>query len=119
MSIRSPVPSAPAWRLTLIWSTPSAESAAVARLPSSAQSTRNPAQTGISCPSRMFSATDSWGMMLSSWWMNRKPAAAASAVERSGTSSPFFLTVMASAGTTPASSLMKVDLPAPFSPMRA
>jgi hypothetical protein len=67
----------------------------------------------------MFSATESAGTMLNSWWMKRKPSRWASAGPAMLTGRSSIEMVAASGATTPARILISVDLPAPFSPISA
>src|SRR5699024_2086247 len=70
-------------------------------------------------PSIIFSATDSVGTKLSSWWMVAIPCASESLVEAMVTSEPSTSILPESGWCTPAIILIRVDLPAPFSPSSA
>ena len=79
----------------------------------SAQSMR-PRRRGYPVPSATFSATDSPGTRPRSWWMNEmRPAAWGAQRDPQTVTSPL------SRVYTPASTLITVDLPAPFCPSRA
>src|SRR5690606_15199008 len=80
---------------------------------------RTPQRVRGSAPSARFSATVMSGTVLSSWWMIAIPSAAASTGEEMVTGSPSMRIVPESGVWTPASTFISVDLPAPFSPMRA
>ncbi len=70
---------------------------------------------------KMFSATVSSGMRLSSWWMIAMPARSASRVPVKRMTSPrtMILPSYDGCGHTPLSTFISVDLPAPFSPTSA
>ena len=65
---------------------------------------------------KRFSATLRLGRRFSSWWMYATPRAMASAGPRGRNAAPARRTSPASGKTTPPSTFMSVDLPAPFSP---
>ncbi len=70
-------------------------------------------------PMKMFSATESSGYRLSSWYIVAIPAACASWGLRKRTSWPSMRIRPESGKWTPEMTLMSVDLPAPFSPTSA
>ena len=72
-----------------------------------------------SCPMKMFSATDSSGNGSSSWWIMAMPSLKASWGERSRTGRPLKRICPASGVCSPIRIRMRVDLPAPFSPITA
>ena len=78
----------------------------------------NPKRRGVR-PSMMFSATDMVGTRLSSWWMVAIPSASEALVSGIFTSVPSTRMRPESGSCTPAIILMRVDLPAPFSPNKA
>ena len=67
----------------------------------------------------ILSATLSSGISDSSWKMQTMPALLASAGEAKFTSCPSSIMLPSSGATTPAMTLISVDLPAPFSPRMA
>src|SRR5262245_12379347 len=77
-----------------------------------------PSRVG-SRPSRMFSATERFGASESSWWINRMPSRSAIAALLISTACAASSILPASARTIPPSTLIRVDLPAPFSPRSA
>src|SRR5574341_438341 len=81
-------------------------------------STKPSARSEI-CSSRMFSATVKVGTRLRSWWTTLIPATNASRGLRKRTSLPFNCMVPSSGRITPETILMRVLLPAPFSPNKA
>ena len=78
-----------------------------------------PVAVVISRPRKMLSTTDRLGHRLSSWWTMATPWATASVVEAKAMGSPSSSMVPEVGGWTPERIFMRVDLPAPFSPMRA
>ena len=70
-------------------------------------------------PSMMFSATERLVTRLTSWYTVATPACCASAGPANETSFPATSIEPASMLYTPVRALINVDLPAPFSPMRA
>src|SRR6185436_727605 len=70
-------------------------------------------------PMKTFSATDRLGRRLISWYTVLTPAAAACIGPVKATCSPPRVTMPASMPYTPVSTLIRVDLPAPFSPISA
>src|SRR5271157_1785426 len=72
------------------------------------------------CPRKMFCATSSWGTRLGSWLTNPTPSARACRGSSMATSPwPSISIAPESGGCTPKRIFIKVDLPAPFSPIRA
>src|SRR5690625_7413770 len=72
-----------------------------------------------SYPSITFSPIDRFVHRFTSWYTVEIPAAWASAVPPSRRERPETMTVPSSMVYTPVSALISVDLPAPFSPIRA
>ena len=70
-------------------------------------------------PRKMLAATLSSGTRFSSWWMMAMPARSASRTVARRTGVPSIRISPSSAGWTPERIFISVDLPAPFSPMRA
>ena len=79
---------------------------------------RNPALQG-STPSMMLSSTEKHSTSLKCWWTMPMPRSFASLGLLILTSLPFFLMTPCSGWYRPNRTLMRVDLPAPFSPSRA
>src|SRR6185312_17232160 len=106
---------------------PSTESGSTARLrrASSSAARRRTARRSTrpslrgSRPSRMFSATVRLGQRFTSWYTVAIPASWAAPGEANTRSSPRTRMVPPSMPYTPVSALIKVDFPAPFSPMSA
>ena len=96
-------------------STPSILSASPARSCASAMLTR-PCLRG-SRPRKMFSATESSGTMRISWWISATPWSSDSAGLRGANSTPSRVMCPALGWCIPARMALRVDLPAPFSPM--
>ena len=69
-------------------------------------------------PRKMFSATESCGISISSWWMMTMPASSLSLMVVQRSSWPFHRMVppQLPKGCTADSTFIMVDLPAPFSP---
>ena len=67
----------------------------------------------------MLSATERSGITDSSWKTLTMPTALASCGDANRTARPSKVITPASGWTTPATTLMRVDLPAPFSPSTA
>ena len=68
---------------------------------------------------KMFSATDSSGMISGSWWTMRMPASCASRAEANATGRPSTAMLPWSGACSPSRMRISVDLPAPFSPTSA
>ena len=85
----------------------------------SADHLTNPNDCGARRPNITFSATDSPGTTAGSWCNVATPLRSASRGSRKGPTAPPTVTVPRSGRTTPAMTLISVDLPAPFSPRRA
>ena len=68
---------------------------------------------------KMFSATDSSGMISGSWWTTRMPASCASRAEAKTAGLPSTAIVPWSGVCSPSRMRRSVDLPAPFSPTSA
>ena len=68
---------------------------------------------------KMFSATDSSGMISGSWWTMRMPASCASRAEAKATGRPSTAMLPWSGACSPSRMRISVDLPAPFSPTSA
>ena len=75
-----------------------------------------PAPSTGSRPRKMFSAAESWGIKVSSWYMVRMPRACAWRGPSISTGRPSRRISPASFAVAPLSTFMRVDLPAPFSP---
>ena len=78
---------------------------------------RNGPFTG-SRPMKTFAAASRLSKRFSSWWTKAIPAAIASAQVIAGRSAPSMRIVPVVGATTPPSTFISVDLPAPFSPTR-
>ena len=78
---------------------------------------RKPPASG-SRPMNTLAATSRFSNRLSSWWTKAMPAASASCTVSAWRSTPSVRIVPESGATTPPSTFISVDLPAPFSPTR-
>ena len=96
----------------------SRSSSSLARRRMVAQRTRPP-RLGVCSPSRMFSATSMVGIVDSSWYSATTPARPAARTLANSTVPPSRRISPASGAWMPVSTLMSVDLPAPFSPRSA
>ena len=79
---------------------------------------RKPCFVG-STPRMMLSSTEKHSTSLKCWWTMPMPSALASLGSLMDTSTPSFLMMPSSGWYRPNSTLISVDLPAPFSPSRA
>ena len=79
---------------------------------------RSPSRRG-SRPRKMLPAMSRLSARFNSWWMRAIPASSASSTPRNRIGRPATRISPASGGCTPARILRSVDLPAPFSPIRA
>ena len=115
---RLPTDSDPTTVSTPMSCAPSCASSSAARVRMASQSMRKPDRKGA-WPRKMFSATVRSGNCSSSWWMVAIPRRWACAGPSSATRCPSISMWPASGVCTPARTLIRVDLPAPFSPSRA